>query len=130
MDLDRPLDDIVKESLSPDQSDILTSRQRARVNKPGKKRRSRTSKFISFSAISSPGCALSLNISADLKRRVSANAVPTGQKADTENAWKHDLYKTVNKPSNAGGGKGKTEEVIQFPRRKYTEQEKAQVRFV
>jgi hypothetical protein len=71
-----------------------------------------------------------LNNSADLKRRVSANAVPTGSKADTENAWKHDLYKTVNKPSNAGGGKGKAEEVIQFPRRKYTEQEKAQVRFL
>jgi len=78
--------------------------------------------------------AFSLNISADLKRRVSANAVPTGSKADTENAWKHDLYKTVNKPSNANtnacGGKGKAEEVIQFPRRKYTEQEKAQVRFL
>jgi hypothetical protein len=54
--------------------------------------------------------------------------VPTAPRGDTNATWKHDLYKSLNgnaaKPGKSSEGK---EEVIQFPAKKLTAKEQAEV---
>lgn len=128
MNLDRSLDDILKESSLHSLTLLISDKGR----EPSRGRR-RGGHGRGNSFRSAPYQVQVFNTfmdDADLQRRVSANAIPTGPRADPTSNWKHDLYKTVNKTTNGKDnafGKSKGEEVIQFPPRKYTEQEKAQV---
>jgi hypothetical protein len=49
--------------------------------------------------------------------------VPRG---NSSGAWTHDLFPSLNGKTNSKGGKGK-EEIIQFPPKKLTPKEEAQV---
>ena len=57
------------------------------------------------------------------QRRKPTNMTPAAPPGDSDGEWKHDLFKPI---TNGPKGKAK-EEIVHFPPKRYTQQEKAQV---